>query len=627
LSSDEALAPGSAPALEFRLLGPVQATVDGVLADLGGSKPSGLLAVLLLAANSPVSTSELIDALWWEAPRSASKMIQMHVSRIRQQLGVRSECLRTVPRGYLIEVGPAELDLSRVADLTARGRAAAAEDPQLASRLLTEALALFRGPALATVRDEPFATASVMRLDELRVDLLEERIDADLAAGRGRELVGELQGLVAVYPSREHMGGQLMLSLYQSDRQTEALAAARALRERLAEDLGISPSPAIERLETAILNHDPALSLTAPPAPSRDIASATSDDRLKSAEPQQAPNEPPRRPRRRRTVIATAVAGMLVVAGLGAVLTTTLTPAKSRTSTETGTSTPVGTIGPASLVVVDGRTDSVRADLPLGGQPDQVSVADDAAFVGNLARRTLTQIDLVDDKQGPTYGLPLRPAVLAATTDDVWIGDGFSGQVSWLSRPAQALIGPEFPAERSAGLLALAADDKLLWAGLPDGRLVAVRPASLAVAVEKQLSGGRVQLLADDGDVVCAGYFRTAAVDCLRPADESIIASMALPAPAHAVAVGPGGAWALAGAPARLFHLTVRPGAKATSQRIPPGATGLAVSDSYLWVLYRDRGRLLRLPLSGGGPSVTLDLGRPATALGTWGDQVLVTTK
>jgi sugar lactone lactonase YvrE len=133
-----------------------------------------------------------------------------------------------------------------------------------------------------------------------------------------------------------------------------------------------------------------------------------------------------------------------------------------------------------------------------------------------------------------------------------------------------------------------------------------------------------VALLSDDGDVVCAGYFRAAAVDCLRP-DGTIVASMSLPAPAHAVAVGPSGAWALAGAPARLWHLPVRPAGEATSRRIPAGATGLALSTSHLWLLYGDQGRLMRLPLSGAEPPVTIDLGRPATAVATWGDQVLVT--
>src|SRR5262245_27329269 len=250
--------------MEFRLLGPLEVIErDGPLA-LGGAKQRSLLAVLLLHANELVSADRLIDELWGQSPpATAAKSVQVYVSRLRKELG--DGRLATRAPGYLLRVDPAEHDLAQFRQLTAEAAGAEADE---AAEKLRQALALWRGPALADLAYEPFAQSEITRLEELRWAALEQRVDADLACGRHAELVGELEALVAEHPLRERLRAQLMLALYRSSRQAEALDAYRAARRELSEELGLEPSEELKRLEQAILRQDPALELRreAPPA-------------------------------------------------------------------------------------------------------------------------------------------------------------------------------------------------------------------------------------------------------------------------------------------------------------------------------------------------------------------------
>ena len=253
--------------MEFRILGPLEVDEDGRAIPIVGRLQRALLSILLARANQPVSTDELIDELWGEqAPASARKGLQVHVSRLRKALGAHSARLVTRPNGYLLHVEPGELDLDRCEELADQGRnALAADDRGRAAQLLREGLALWRGPPLAEFAFESFAQAEIGRLEELRLALLEDRIDADLACGRHSELVGELEALVAEHPLRERMRRQLVLALYRGGRQADALEAYRAARAVLDEQLGLEPTPALRELEHAILTHD--ADLRAPAAP------------------------------------------------------------------------------------------------------------------------------------------------------------------------------------------------------------------------------------------------------------------------------------------------------------------------------------------------------------------------
>jgi DNA-binding SARP family transcriptional activator len=224
---------------------------------LGGVKQRSLLAVLLLNANEVVSAARLIDELWGDAPpATAGKVIQGHVSRLRKELGEAR--LSTRPPGYVLHVDPAELDLDRFEQLVGEARSA---DPRAAAQKLRQALALWRGPPLADLEYEPFAQTEIARLEELRLAAVEQRIDADLATGSDAELVSELEALVVEHPLRERLRSQLMLALYRSGRQAEALAAYREASSMLSRELGLEPSEELKQLEQAVLRHDPALDL------------------------------------------------------------------------------------------------------------------------------------------------------------------------------------------------------------------------------------------------------------------------------------------------------------------------------------------------------------------------------
>jgi DNA-binding SARP family transcriptional activator len=261
--------------MDFRLLGPLEVAGDEGSLALGGTKQRSLLAMLLLHANQVVSTDRLIDALWAASPPfTCGKSIQVYVSRLRKALG--NNRLVTQAPGYVLYVDPTELDLARFEQLVAEARRAS---PEAASSKLREALALWRGPPLADLAYEQFAQAEIARLEEMRLGAVGQRIESDLALGRHAELVGELETLVASHPLRERFRYQLMLALYRSERQAEALEAYRQARQELSDELGLEPSESLKQLEAAILRQDPGLALAAAPARVRAAPAAAAPER------------------------------------------------------------------------------------------------------------------------------------------------------------------------------------------------------------------------------------------------------------------------------------------------------------------------------------------------------------
>jgi predicted ATPase/DNA-binding SARP family transcriptional activator/tetratricopeptide (TPR) repeat protein len=245
--------------VEFKLLGPLEVVVNGEPRDLGSPGEKAVLALLLLAAGRVVPRELLVDALWGEAlPANPANSVQGRISRLRRALdaiGVPGSLIVARGPGYVAEVDPGQVDAFRFTTLVRKARAEAG-NVKAAAGLYDEALALWRGPALIDFATEPWAAPEVTRLEELRLAAIEERIDLELESGRHADLVDELEMLASANPLREHLHAQLILALYRSGRQADALAAYRRLQNTLADQLGLDPSEKLRNLEQAILRQD-----------------------------------------------------------------------------------------------------------------------------------------------------------------------------------------------------------------------------------------------------------------------------------------------------------------------------------------------------------------------------------
>jgi DNA-binding SARP family transcriptional activator len=254
--------------MDFRILGPLEVLDEGRAVPIVGSKQRALLALFLLHRNQPVGKERLIDELWGERPpATAAKTLQVHISRLRKALpdaGGDGSKGRVITRehGYELELDPERLDAHRFERLIIEGKSQlAAGRAERATAALEAALSLWRGPPLADLAYEPFAQLEIARLDRLRVEAVEQLIEAKLALGRHGDLVGQLEALIGEHPYRERLRAQLMLALYRCDRQADALQAYQDGRRTLVEELGIEPGERLRDLERAILAQDPALSL------------------------------------------------------------------------------------------------------------------------------------------------------------------------------------------------------------------------------------------------------------------------------------------------------------------------------------------------------------------------------
>jgi DNA-binding SARP family transcriptional activator len=253
--------------MEFGILGPLEVRGDSGPVRVPGARERALLADLLVNAGRVVSADRLVEDLWGDhPPGNPANALQGRVSALRRALGPDGAALlATRPPGYLLAADPEQLDAARFQRLVTQANQAAAGSAE-AVRLLEEALGLWRGPALAEFADRPWAQTEAARLQELRLAAQEALVELRLAAGGHAELVRELEALVAAEPHRERSVGQLMLALYRSGRQADALEVYRRARAVLAEELGIDPAPELQRLHQAILVQDPALE-AAPPGP------------------------------------------------------------------------------------------------------------------------------------------------------------------------------------------------------------------------------------------------------------------------------------------------------------------------------------------------------------------------
>ena len=368
--------------MEFRILGPLEACdSSGAEIRLPAGRERALFAALLLRRGEVVSTDALIDALWGKRPPStASKAVQGYVSHLRRALG--DGVLITQSPGYVLRVDVGSIDAERFEQLAAEGRRALEDaDPGGALANLDAALALWRGPALADFTFADFAQSEIQRLTERRLEMQEDRIEALLELGRHGGLVAELEALVAAHPGRERLCAQLMLALYRSGRQADALDVFRDGRRRAAE-LGLDPGPDLVRLERAILNHDPSL-------------------------------ESP------------VVAGVERPSG----------SQRRRASSHTEPPVP-----PDSVAVIDPQRSRVVGHVRVGRRPVALAIGHGSVWVANTDDGTVSRIDPDRHEVVRTIGIGAPVVDLAVASDAVWVANGSDGTVTRIDPSADAVV-------------------------------------------------------------------------------------------------------------------------------------------------------------------------------------------
>lgn len=389
---------------EFRILGPFEVCENGQSLPVGSGKQRALLVLLLLNGGEIVSRDRLIDALWGESPpASAPNSVHIYVSQLRKVLG--DACLVTRGHGYVLVLEPGQLDLDRFERMLDEGRKLLARgDAEGAGEGLRAALALWRGAPLVDFATEPFAQREIARLEELRLAALEARIEADLTLGRHTELIGELDALTAANPLHERFWAQLMLALYRSGRQSEALGAYQKARRALLEQVGLAPGPELQRLEKAILAHEPSLQLDERVT----RASATSRERISTRADVAARRLFPT-PLRSRRLLAGTLALVGVAAGTSAAVILTR-----------GTSPAVlSAISPDSIAIVDPGRNALVGEIRLHTRPAAIAFGAGSLWVATYDRETLLQIDPHTQEVTPTIGLGASPTAIA-------IGDGYT---------------------------------------------------------------------------------------------------------------------------------------------------------------------------------------------------------
>ena len=457
--------------MDFRILGPLEVLDEERVLDVGGGKQRAVLALLLLHPNEVVSSDRLVEELWpIDAPPSAAKIVQAHISRLRKALdGAGEAVLLTRGRGYMLRVAPGELDRERFEALLEQGRAAlAADQAERAERALREALALWRGPPLADFAYDSFAQEEIGRLEELQLAAVERRIEADLVLGRPDAVIPELEQLVQRHPLRERPREQLMLALYRAGRQAEALEAYRDARRTLAEELGLEPGPALQQLERSILAHDPAL--RGPSVPSR------------------------RRARRRRAILVAAVAIVVLAAAaaLGAAV-------------REGDDAPrVAALAADSVGVINPETNTIESQVPVGATPTRIAFGKEGVWVVSPHDKTVTRID--PDTRTALRTIPVGgPAVdVAVVGSAAWVL--VAAEAAARSGPAHAVrIDPKLndivqtvplgtapmAFTTSGGGGSIAAEDDSLWVVTPEPQMTFAKIDATRDAVDGTFTVGR----------------------------------------------------------------------------------------------------------------------------------------
>jgi YVTN family beta-propeller protein len=573
--------------MEFRMLGPFDVIVGGESISLGGAKQRALLAILAIHANEIVSVDRLIDELWGaRPPATAPNTLQTYVSRLRKILhGDPGVAIVSRSPGYVLRTELEQIDAHRFVQRIAEAQAHDTADER--STLLSEALDLWRGTALVDFRFEPFAQNEIGRLEELRLGALESRIEADLACSRHAALVPELETLVADNPLRERLREYLMLALYRSGRQVEALEVYRSGRRRLVDELGIEPGPRLQELERAILAHDRAID--APPT----IGG--------------------RRFPRRAWLVAAAVALTLASAAAAVAV---LRDAESAAQATVR-------VKPHAVAIVDPASNSVVATRRIGGWPMPIVQGGGYVWAANVGDDTVSRIDpirrLVLDNFYAT-----TPLELAWRRGVIWIANGNSydgpdppggGTIERYDVETRDLVQTRVSPPADNLLIFIAAGPEGVWAGSPSesrvvkldartGRIVSAVPTTIQVS-GMALGAGSLWV----SDAINDSVYR------IDPATNMVVERIHVADGPRRLAVGEDAVWVVGEFPrSRVWRIDLRVNRAVAHVAVPARANWVAVGARDIWVTSRTPGHagpgsLTRIDPKTNKVVATIDLG------------------
>jgi YVTN family beta-propeller protein len=587
--------------MDLRVLGPLEVLHGNVNLSLGGAKQRALFAYLVLRANRVVSAENLIDVLWGEdVPETAMHTLHVYISQLRKVLrgagSAEGPELATEGRGYVLRVDEGMVDLARFERMVAVGREALGGGREVeAASALREALGLWRGPPLSDLPYEGFPRQEITKLEELHLAAIEDRIEADLRLGRHAQLVSELRVLVQDHPLRERLGGQLMLALYRSGRQAEALQVYRHTQVVLNTELGIDPSSSLQRLEGQILRQDPDLDLR---PLVRDGASAT----------------PPARRGSRAAFLA------IVVVLVAAIVTTGVIVLSA------GGSAPPSTVSPNAVGRIDTSLAELLASIPTAGTgAGRLAWAGGSMWVANTLSGTVARIDPGTDQVSHSIPTEGAPTDLAAGEGAVWVLNGLEGEVRSVDPRTNEVIS-SLTVPLGSGGIAVGAG--YVWVTNPlDVSVTKIDPLTAEVVETIRLGpsgSGSPETIAVADDAVWVGDGLAPAMWKLDPTNGDVLANPGLRGAPSAIAIGPDGRVWVASYDESLVTVMDPSSLHATTYGVGRGPNAIAVGEGAVWIVQTFDGTVSSIDPSSGAILATVTVGGAPQGIALGGGSVWV---
>jgi YVTN family beta-propeller protein len=573
--------------VEFRVLGPLEVVVGGRELALGGPKQRALLAMLVLHRNEAVARDRLIEAVWGDSPPdSASRALDTYISRLRAQLGAE-RVIRQAP-GHLLRVEPGELDLERYDGLVADAASLREQgDAAGAARELREALALWRGPALADLRYEPGVSRLADGLEERRLHALEQRLDADLARGDSATLVAELHQLVRSHPSRERLVGQLALALYRAGRQADALASLAETRQHLARELGLAPGPALRELERQILQHDSALDLP--------VRAATGLQR-----------------RSRRIALVGVAAVAIIAAGIAVAVSAQSGHDARRPVAETS----------SRLLSFGVHSGSAQQQALLSAVASAVAAGGGAVWVAEPNTHDVLRIDQATGSVVDRIPVRGQPSGIAIDGGSVWVASTLTGTLSRIAVDTGTVT--QTISLGGADATAVAVGKAGLWvADSTDGALLQI-DRETGETLRTVTLGGSPTALAVTASAIWVADHDAGQVSEIDASSGRRLATADVGGGPAAIAVGPGAVWVANSLDATAARIDPETGAVVAVVAVGSDPSGITVAGGSVWVANQYSGTLTRIDARTNRITATIPTGGQPAAIGASGASLWV---